>query len=59
MDNNNTSIDKLNKRIEHYLEQEEYDKAQEVCLELCRLQGLTPRRPYARRLPHSTETKGA
>lgn len=42
MDNNNTSIDKLNKRIDHYLEQEEYDRANEACLELCRAQGLTP-----------------
>lgn len=59
MENNNALLQKLNKKMEDYLEREEYDRAQETCLELCRLQGLTPRRPYARRLPHSTETKGA
>ena len=42
MENNNALLQKLNKKMEDYLEQEEYDKAQEVCLELCRLQGLTP-----------------
>ncbi len=42
MENNNALIIKLNKKIEYYLDHGEYEKADQVCRELCRIQGLTP-----------------
>jgi len=42
MNSNNALITKLNKKIDYYLKQEQYDKADEACRSLCRIQGLTP-----------------
>lgn len=42
MENNNALTKKLNQQIEYYLEREEYDKADQACRELVRIQGGTP-----------------
>lgn len=42
MHRNNALITELNQKIDHYLKQEEYDKADEACKALCRLQGQKP-----------------
>lgn len=40
MENNNALISKLNREIDHYLEQGDFDKADEACRKLCDMQGL-------------------
>ena len=42
MESNNALITELNKKIDSYLNYEEYDKTEEACKELCRMQGLKP-----------------
>ncbi len=42
MENNNALIKKLNKKIDLYLKQGDFDKADKACLELCRLRGQKP-----------------
>ena len=42
MENNNALIKELNEKIEHYLKQGEYDRADQVCRELIRIRGLKP-----------------
>ncbi len=42
MNSNNALITELNRKIDHYLEQEQYDEAEDACRDLCRLQGLKP-----------------
>lgn len=42
MNSNNALITELNQKIDHYLEQEQYDRAEDACIDLCRLQGLKP-----------------
>ena len=42
MENNNALIKKLNQKIEYYLEREEYNRADQACRELVRMQGLMP-----------------
>ena len=42
MNSNNALITELNQKIEYYLEQEEYDRAEEICRELCLMEGLEP-----------------
>ncbi len=42
MNSNNALITELHQKIDHYLEKEQYDKAEEACKDLCRMQGLKP-----------------
>lgn len=42
MHRNNALITELNKKIDHYLEQGQYDRADEACRALCRIQGQKP-----------------
>lgn len=42
MENNNALMKELNQKIDHYLKHGEYDRADQTCRELIRIQGLTP-----------------
>lgn len=42
MENNNALMKQLNQKIDYYLKHGEYDRADQACRELIRIQGLTP-----------------
>ena len=42
MDNQNVLIKEWNQKLTKYMEEENYEKVDEVCRQLCRLQGLEP-----------------